>query len=136
MKRTLKISFLLATALAALALAADKVNVDDFVKDVDKYDQKTVTIIGRADNIKVKTSKKGNSYYTLRILGKTEEQKVYVHSFGKPDEKLKDGVKIEATGIYRKEKKVGTMTFKNELDVNPDDKDSKTKDYGIKILDK
>lgn len=134
MKRTLKTSFLFATMLAAFALAAEKIDVSDFVKDVDKYDQETVTIVGRADNIKAKKSKKGNEYYTLRILGKTEEEKVYVHSFGKPDEKLKDGVKIEATGIYRKEKKVGTMVFKNELDVNPDDKDSKTKDFGIKIL--
>jgi hypothetical protein len=137
MKTTLKTGFLFATLIAALAVAAvDKVAIEDFVKNVDKYDQKVVTVTGRADNVKAKTSKAGNPYYTFRILGKTEEDKVYVHSFGKPDEKLKDGVKVEVTGTYRKEKKVGTMVFKNELDANVDKKDDKTKDNKVKILDK
>lgn len=127
----------LASLLAVFAVAAvDKVSVTDFVKKVDQYDQKIVTVTGRADNVKAKTSKAGNAYYTFRILGKTEDEKVYVHSFGKPDEKLKDGVNVEVTGIYRKEKKVGTMTFKNELDANVDKKDAKTKDNGIKIVGK
>lgn len=137
MKTTLKTGLMFATLLTAFAVAAvDKLTIEEFVKKVDSYDQKVVTVTGRADNVKAKTSKAGNPYYTFRILGKTENDKVYVHSFGKPDEKLKDGVKVEVTGLYRKEKKVGTMVFKNELDANVDKKDDKTKENKIKILDK
>jgi hypothetical protein len=43
---------------------------------------------------------------------------------------LKDGQMVEVRGIYKVEKKVGTMTFKNEIEISA----VKGKKYGVKVL--
>jgi hypothetical protein len=135
MNKALKTGFVFTALLAAVAFAGEKISVSDFLKKVDTYDHKVVTIAGKADNFKAKTSKKGNAYFTFRILGNTEDEKVYVFSQGKLDKELKDGTKVEVTGKFEKEKKVGTLTFKNEIDISKDDRDAKgTKDFGVKII--
>lgn len=105
----------IATALFALAaIAAAPVTVDDLIKNVGKYNDKTVTVVGRVADYNEKTSKRGNPYITFLLRGKTETANVFLQ--GRLKKSLKNGDQVEVTGTFRKEKKVGERTFKNEID--------------------
>lgn len=136
MNKPLKISLVFVSMLAAVAFAGEKISVSDFLNKVDSYDHKVVTVIGKTANFKAKTSKKGNAYFTFQILGQTKDEKVYVFSQGKMEKELKDGTKVEVTGKFEKERKVGTSTFKNEIDISKDEHNAKaTKEFGVKIIE-
>jgi hypothetical protein len=134
MRSPLRLIALSAIAVAAVVFAVETVAISDVVKSPEKFDEKVITVVGKVDSFKQKTSKAGNPYYNMKILGKVEEEVLSVYGRGKLESPPKDGDKIQATGIFTKEKKVGNATFRNEVDVtkNPDDK--KTKDFGIKVL--
>ncbi|HRF60511.1 MAG TPA: OB-fold nucleic acid binding domain-containing protein [Fimbriimonadaceae bacterium] len=106
---------LAATALFALAaLAAAPITVDALIKNVDKHHDKTVTVVGRVADYSEKTSKRGNPYITFLLRGKSETANVFLQ--GRLKKSLKNGDQVEVTGTFRKEKKVGERTFKNEID--------------------
>ena len=128
----LRYSLGLAIAVAALAFAADKTAIADILKDAAKFDGKVLTVTGKVHNFKQKTSKAGNPYYNLKLVNKEGEQ-VSVYGRGKAENELKDDQVVEVTGKFAKEKKVGSVTFKNEIDVAKDPEDKKTADFGIKI---
>ncbi len=111
MKRILTLSLAVA---AALAFAADTVSPSDVVKSADKFDKKVITVKGVVKKFKARTSKAGNDYFTFDLTSGAD--KIAIYSHGKLDKDLKDGDKVEVKGKFTKEKKVGTMTFKNELD--------------------
>ena len=95
--------------------------------DLAKHDQKVVTVVGKVDKYKEKTSKGAKKPYTVFVVSDAKG-KVNVYLQGRPDEKLKDGDKVRVTGLYRKEKKVKEMVFKNEIDATND----KVKTNGVK----
>lgn len=130
MKKLISISFVLA-AIAAAAIAAEKVAIADLLKDPAKYDGKAVMVIGKVKEFKQRTSKAGNPYFTFKV--ETDGKRVSIYGRGKQEPELKDDQSVQVTGKFAKEKKVGSLTFKNELDITVDSKDDKTKDFGVKI---
>lgn len=114
--------------MASLALAAGKISVSALSKDTDKFDGKPVEVEGKVSGFEQKTSKKGNKYFIFKM--KEGEASVSVYSHGEPNPAIKDGDKVSVQGIFRKEKKIGTFTVKNEIDATP----VKEKPYGVKKL--
>lgn len=123
-----------ALMVAGVAFAAEKVTVAQLLKTPEKFDGKAVTLTGKAVKFQQKTSKAGNSYYTLKLVGANDDERISVYGRGKLAEELKDDQKITITGKFAKEKKVGTVTYKFEVDVTKDDEDKATKDFGIKVV--
>jgi hypothetical protein len=133
MRNFSKFAVIAVATLATIALAADKVTIADLLKKTDDFDKKAVSIIGKVDNFKAKTSKAGNAYFTFKLLDE-KDNKLSIYSRGKLDKDLADGQKVEVTGYFKKESKVGSNTFKNEVDISKLDDDKKTKDFGVKVL--
>lgn len=109
-------------SVAAGASAAEKVTVKDIVKDGSKYDKKVVTTSGKVAKFEQRTSRAGNSYFVFEVVEEKDKAKVNVYGRGKLDLKVQNGDKVEVTGYYRVEKKVGDQTFKNELEIKLDPK--------------
>lgn len=130
MKR-LRLAILLCVFAATFALAAEKVGLADLAKDPKKFDGKVIETSGVVSEFKQKTSRAGNKYFTF-VLAQGKEEKVNVFSQGEADSDLKDGVKAKVVGLYRIEKKLGTMTFKNEVDATK----VKDKPNGVSVLPK
>jgi len=136
MRNPLRVTLMAALTAAAFALAAEKVAVADLVKDPAKFDGKVVTLTGKAMKFKQKTSKAGNPYFNFKLVGKTDDDVVSIYGHGKLEKELENETVVEVTGRFAKEKKVGTMTFTNEIDVSKDANDPKTKDFGVKVKTK
>lgn len=132
MRKVLRLSFGLAVAAAVLAFAVEHVAIADLLKDPSKFDGKVVTVTGKALGFKQKTSKAGNPYFTMKVAPK-EGDPVSVYGRGKSEKEFKDNVTVEVTGKFAKEKTVGSVTFKNEIDVTKSDDDKATKAFGIKV---
>lgn len=116
-----KIALLTLALIASVAFAADKMTVKELLADAKKFDGKPVTVSGLVDEFKQKTSKKGNDYFTFKLIDKGDKKKIVnLYGQGKPKVEVKDGQLLSVTGDYRLEKKVGTLTFKNEIQVKPD----------------
>lgn len=126
MKRALPLILLL---LSAFVLAAEKASVGSLLKDAAKFDNKAVVVTGKVDKFKARTSRSGNKYFTFELVDGKEHVAVYGKGELKPEPK--DGDKVEVTGMYAKERKVGSSTFKNEIDVTQPKK-SKDK-FGVHI---
>lgn len=117
-----------------IALAEGPLTVEEVVKDLAKYDKQEVKVVGKVKSFKRKTSRKGNDYYVFILLGNEEETSALnVYGSGKMDPSLKDGDRVEAWGVFRREKKVMDFTVKNEIDVSAATQDGKKK-FGIKLL--
>lgn len=123
----------LALLAGAMSFAAEKVTIAELLKSPEKYDGKIVTVIGKAVKFQQKTSKAGNDYFTMKLVGKNDDDRISVYGRGKQKE-IKDDESIEVTGKFAKEKKVGSVTFKFEVDVTKDKEDDKTKNNGIKAV--
>ncbi|MBL8049484.1 MAG: hypothetical protein JNJ45_12465 [Chthonomonas sp.] len=125
----LGLSLALSLAFAQKAAAPKVLTVDDLLKAAKTYDQKEVKVSGKIDRLDLKTSKKGNKYTTLSLVGKDPKKFVKVYMKGHPDAKLKlaKGKMITAFGKYAVEKKLGDSIFKNEIDASKVD----GKKYGI-----
>jgi len=118
-------------ALPALALAAEKASVGGLLKDGKKFDQKEVAVTGFVKDFQQKTSKIGNKYFNFKLKeGKDADEFVSVYSRGTLEKGLKDDAKVEVTGFFRLETKVGSYTYKNEIDCSP----KEGKKFGVKEL--
>ncbi len=108
--------------LSAVAFAADKLTVKELQAETKKFDGKEVAVTGNVESFKQKVSRAGNDYFTFKLVDKDDKKKL-VNVFGheKPKETLKDGQTLTVTGTFRLEKKVGDNTFKNEIQVQPED---------------
>ena len=113
MKRTLTFSLL---ALSVLALGAVSVTPSDVIKSPDKFDKKVIKVRGIVKKFRARTSKAGADYLTFDLTSGGDRIAVYGH--GKMDKALADGSKVEVEGMFTKLKTVGTMTFKNEIDIS------------------
>ena len=108
---------MLALAGAALPAAAAATAIAAIVASPATYDGQQLDVTGTVGDVKTKTSKKGNPYttYTLCDGGAC----IHVFTFGSP--KLADGASLTVHGTFIAVKHVGTLTIKNELDVDDDD---------------
>lgn len=97
--------------------------------DLPKYDQKTVTVVGKIEKYEEKVAKASKKPYTVFTLADSKG-KVNIYLRGRPENKLKDGDKVKVTGIYSKEKKIKESVFKNEIDATVD----KEKSHGVKLV--
>lgn len=111
-----------------LAAASEALSVDGLLKDAQKHDGKPVTVTGKIVEFQQKTSRAGNKYFTLQLRGTDGNVNVYGRGELAPAPKKDD--RVEAAGIFRREKKVQTFTVKNEVDVSP----VEGKKYGVKLL--
>lgn len=115
-------------ALPAVVFAAEAVSVKELLKDAKNYDKKEVTVSGAVLEFKQRTSRVGNKYFTFKL--KEGDQTINVYSQGAFDGELKDEAKVEVTGIYTVEKKLGDLVFKNEIDCTK----KEGKKFGVKQI--
>ena len=112
---------LIATLLLASVFAADKLTVKQLAQDPKKVDGKVITLIGKVDKFEQRTSKAGNDYFLFKLLDKLDKKAtVNVYGQGKADKGLKNGDVVEIKGEYKIERKYGSRTYKNELQVKPE----------------
>lgn len=116
---------------ATVALAVEKVGLDELFKETKKFDGKVIETSGEVADFKQKTSRAGNKYFTFSLIA-GEKVKVSVYSQGEADTAIKDGAKVKVVGIFREEKKVQDFVVKNEIDATK----KKDKPNGVSILPK
>ncbi len=107
------------TALVALLVLGPKpipAKVDEVLKDPAKFDGKSIAVKGKVEDFRAKVSQAGNAYTTFDLLDGKE--KLHVFLANKPEKPLEEGDKVTVTGRFAKEKKVGSLTFKNEIDAS------------------
>ncbi len=106
--------------LATLTFAQDKVTVKELRANVKKFDKKEISVSGRVENFKQKTSRTGNDYFTFLLVDKVDRTKaIHVYGLGKANKPLLTKDLVLVTGTFRTEKKVGDIVFKNEIQVAP-----------------
>ncbi len=105
-------------ALSAASFAADTLQVDQVLKDLKKYDKKTISVKGMVDGFDARTSKKGNEYTVFKLKDKAGKT-ISVYSRGHLKTAPKNADWVVVTGFFQVEKKVGSQTFKNEIDCSP-----------------
>lgn len=128
----MKTKFISILALGAVlvAYAAAPLTVGQVIKEPKKYDGKDVVVKGTVSEFKAKTSKAGNKYTVFKLKGENKELSVYMRDhMAKP---VKNDDLVVVTGQFAAEKKVGTQTFKNEIDISK----KEGKKYGVKLLPK
>jgi len=92
------------------------VTVSDLAKKAADFDKKTVQTTGKVEKFEQRTSRKGNAYFVFDLI--EGKERVHIYGQGKLDVKVKDGDKLKVTGFFRKEKKIGDRSFKNEIQVD------------------
>jgi DNA polymerase III alpha subunit len=98
--------------LLALGRSGWSATVAEIAKHPESFDQKTVTVVGTANQVDRRTSRRGNAYTTFRLIDRAESVKVF--TFGTPD--IKDGERVEVRGRFQRVKQVGSYTFHDEID--------------------
>lgn len=127
-----KVLIALFTAAALLALAAEKLTPDALIAQADKQDGKVVTLTGKVEKFEEKTSKKGNKYTVFKVKGTKESVSVWIKNHLEAAKKPANGDIVEVIGLFKKEKKVGDLVFKNEVDAST----VKDKPNGVKVTKK
>jgi hypothetical protein len=95
--------------LASLAWAEEKVSVAALLQNPERYDGKTV--IGEITSYQEKFSRRGNPYTTFRL----EDNGFSVAVFARGHLGLKDGLRVQVSGVFQRVKQVGRYTFYNEI---------------------
>ena len=104
---------LLAGAIALAPIAALATTIDDVLGHPSTYDGQHVDVSGQISHLKQKTSHKGNPYVTFSLCS---DQCVHVFAFGSPS--ITDGQTITVHGTFAAVKRVGSYTFRNEIDAD------------------
>ncbi len=125
----MKLRQIVIISLLGLVLGAhgQAITVDELIRQSAKYDGKAVAVKGKVDHFLAKTSKRGNEYIVFRLKGETESASVFMR--GKLAKPFKGGDAVIASGIFRKDKKMGDQAYQNEIDASPES----GKDYGVKL---
>jgi hypothetical protein len=100
----------LVVAALPLPAAALETTAAEILKNPERFDQQAVTLRGTMSRLDVRTSRKGNPYYTFTV------QDLPVFSFGMPP--CRNGAAVTVDGVFRKIKQVGRYTFHNEIDAD------------------
>lgn len=108
------LAFLGALALtAAPVLAAD--SIDDIAANPATFDGKHVAVTGTANDVKQKTSRRGNDYTTFQIC-QTKCLGVYAHGHVNVD----NGATVTVTGDFAASRSMGSFTITNQITADDD----------------
>ncbi|HEY9085550.1 MAG TPA: hypothetical protein VIN40_06410 [Candidatus Tyrphobacter sp.] len=106
------LSFVLAS-LSGVASAQTAVSPAVLLAHGATYDAKRVTVAGTVAKVVHKTSSRGNAYTTFDLCAGS--QCIRVFEFGTPS--ISAGSTLTVTGTFAVEKHVGSVVYRNELDV-------------------
>lgn len=104
--------------LFTVVFASQNVSIKKILKNPDEYHGKFVIVEGEVENLSLKTSKKGNHYTTFSLRDKEGNLlKVFIWGHEKiKNQDIKNGDKVEVSGIFYKVKYVGKYKFYNEIE--------------------
>ncbi len=105
----------LALLFHGLSVQAGVVPIKGIVDKPADYDGTTVTVKGKALDVKPTTSRRGNPYTTFQVADPSGAS-LKVFTWGHPS--IDSGDTVEVTGTFRRAKQVGRYTFNNELDAS------------------
>ncbi len=88
--------------------------VGEILGATDQFDQKNVTLIGTAEDVRPRVSRRGNEYTTFKLADTTG--RINVFSWGKLS--IKSGDRVEVRGVFQRVKRVGPYTFRNEVEAS------------------
>jgi len=96
-----------------ISQSAEKASVQQILANPDTYDGQEVLLEGKATQIQLRVSRRGNEYATFTLFDASGKGiKVFV--WGHP--KIEEGQKVTVAGTYQKVKRVGRYTFYNEVE--------------------
>ena len=101
----------LAIGLAGPTLAQD--GIGDILARPDAFDGREVVLAGKASAVDPRTSRRGNDYFTFRLSDETGTS-LRVFSWGKPA--ITPGDRVEVSGRFQRERRVGRYSFTNEVE--------------------
>jgi hypothetical protein len=95
---------------------AVEVSIEKLLADREKLHEKMVKVSGKVDKYEQRTSRAGNPYVVFDIVdGKF---RVHIYGQGKLAPAVKNGDSVLLMGKFRKEKQVGSQTFKDEIQID------------------
>ena len=98
---------------------------------LERQNAKLRKIVGALmDRVERNTDQTGNAYSLFRLKDKGKSISVLLDYHPEGNRMFANGDRIEVTGLFRKEKRVGELVFKNEVDCTK----KEGKKYGIKVL--
>ena len=100
----------LAVGLAIPAMAQDRIG--DILARPDAFDGHEVVVAGTASAVDLRTSRRGNDYFTFRLSDESGTS-LRVFSWGKPA--IAPGDRVEVSGQFQRERRVGRYSFTNEV---------------------
>ena len=92
---------------------ASEATIEKILSSKETYHGKEVSVSGKVSNLRRKTSKIGNPYTTFSLVGGSGG---IINVYFRGHTQVNEGKSAKVTGIYRKEKRVGEYTFKNEIE--------------------
>jgi hypothetical protein len=107
------VALCLVVALAGPALARDRIG--DVLARPDAFDGRVVVVEGKASAVDPRTSRRGNDYFTFRLSDETGTS-LKVFSWGKPA--FAPGDRVEVSGRFQRERRVGRYSFTNEVEAS------------------
>jgi hypothetical protein len=92
--------------------------IEELLQYGKKFDAKEVVTRGFVADFEQRISRAGNAYFVFKLKADTKPKAKWVNVYGrgKLDPAAKNGQNVDVTGTYRVEKKVGSSTFKNEIE--------------------
>lgn len=108
------VAVLCTAAVLCLLQPALATTCRELLRDPEAFDQKSVTLTGTAEDVRPRTSRRGNDYTTLRLNDQTGQ--VNIFSWGKLD--VRTGDRVQVRGIFHRVKQVGRYRFYNEVEAS------------------
>ena len=93
---------------------ADHTTVPEILANPGTFDGKRVSVVGRVDELKFKSSKRGNPYTTFSLIDQNKALSVF--SFGTLP--LRQGEVVRVIGRFATVKRMGRYVFSNEIDAS------------------
>jgi len=88
--------------------------VGDILANPSQYDQKNVTVVGRALIVRKKKDSSGKPWMLISFFDMKDDKKV-INVFGPGHPNIGNGDIAKVTGIFKINSKRGRYTFKNEI---------------------
>ncbi len=112
--------------LLTFALAIETLSVKKVLETPKEFHNKEVVVSGKVDKYEQRTSRIGNEYFRFKLVDKDDKKAIVnIYGQGKLKKAPEKGDLVEVKGKYFIESKVGSYTYKNEVQIKPE---------GLKIL--
>jgi len=96
-----------------------ELTVGDILANPSQYDQKNVTVTGRALIVRKKKDGSGKPWMLISFFDMKDDKKV-INVFGPGHPNIGNGDIVRVTGIFKINSKRGRYTFKNEIQSSSD----------------